>query len=317
MSFTIDPTLPPDSESPRLGAQRIRNLTSELLQVLGFTGAGAQTIASPPAVQIDTTTGILLNRSMPGAINLKVIPDGALPLTTVDVTADLVFMIAPTTFVVTPISAFSANCLVVGAQVGSVVNKRDQTAAFGASTFFHLYIIGGNGQTPGTLASLTGPLVGPTLPGSYTSWAYIGTLRINAASNVTSMYIMGNTVSYNTAQSVLSSGSATSSTNVPLGLFVPILASNALIQFSASVNSNATANTAQGLIGLISPVTTANEFYEIDITGSGGANAAGYTGWFEIPNLTLGLYYKWTLNGLSTPNLNLMIQGYRVPNGSS
>lgn len=47
MAFTIDPTFPPDSQSPRLGAQDIRNLTNLLLDLIGLTAGTAQTFSAP------------------------------------------------------------------------------------------------------------------------------------------------------------------------------------------------------------------------------------------------------------------------------
>ena len=60
MSVNIDPTVPADSETPRLGAQRIRLLTSELLQLFGFTGATPESLANPPFT-VDASGNATLN----------------------------------------------------------------------------------------------------------------------------------------------------------------------------------------------------------------------------------------------------------------
>lgn len=59
-AVTLDPTLPPDSETPRLGAQRIRNLTAEVLELFGFTGTVPETVSGPP-FSMDASGNITLN----------------------------------------------------------------------------------------------------------------------------------------------------------------------------------------------------------------------------------------------------------------
>ena len=62
MPITIDPTLPADSESPRQGASRIRNIVLNLLSLVGQGGGNAVTFNNPPFlidsngnVQVPTT----------------------------------------------------------------------------------------------------------------------------------------------------------------------------------------------------------------------------------------------------------------------
>lgn len=317
MSFTIDPTVPADSESPRLGAQRIRDITAELLQVLGFTGLTSETIAAAPGVQIDTATGLLLVGSIPGAINLRGDPDGVAPTTTIDITADIVYMLNPSTFNVTRTTAFTANNLVVGAQAGTILNGRDQAAAFGNNTFFHLYAIGGGGQTPGTLTSLTAPLTGPTLPASYTSWAYLGTFLTDGSGNVLPMRLRGNTLYYQANQIVLNAGTATSSTNVPISTFVPSIAT----QFELFIQTNSTAASAASAvfcyIGQVAGALNATTaFFQVKFFAAGGGG--GISTWTEMPFISGGYYYK--LDAVATGatlSTSHQIQGYRVPNGST
>lgn len=58
MSITIDPTVPANSENPQLGATRIRNLTAELLQILGATGLAPVTYSVVPFT-VNATTGLI------------------------------------------------------------------------------------------------------------------------------------------------------------------------------------------------------------------------------------------------------------------
>lgn len=59
MAITLDPTKPPDTgESPTLGAQRIRNVSTFLLQVLGFTGTASTTLSVAPFT-VSQNTGLV------------------------------------------------------------------------------------------------------------------------------------------------------------------------------------------------------------------------------------------------------------------
>jgi hypothetical protein len=57
---SFDPTVPQDSETPRLGASRIRSLTGEILQWFGFTGSTAETVAQAP-FSVDAAGNATLN----------------------------------------------------------------------------------------------------------------------------------------------------------------------------------------------------------------------------------------------------------------
>lgn len=317
MSFTIDPTVPPNSENPQNGATRIRNLTAELLQVLGFTGTVAETIASPAGAQIDTNTGLFLISAPAGAQKLTVDPNAVAPTTTLDVAAQIVYMLNPTTFTLVRTTSFSASCVVVGAQAGSQANGRDQAGAFGANQFFHLYAIGGGGQTPATLASLVAPLTGPTLPASYTNWAYLGTYLTDGSSNLLPMYGRGNTIYYRANQSLLAGGTATSSTNVPISAFVPSTATQYELFVSGGASAFGSAGEVFEYIGLVSGALNAStSFYQIkfSLTSTQGAVAT----WLEMPYISGGYYYKLDPQATgATLKTSHQIQGYRVANGST
>jgi hypothetical protein len=65
MSFTLDPTVPADSETPRNGASRIRSLTGEVLELFGETGFSPITYALPPIATVDHTTGLATVQGVP------------------------------------------------------------------------------------------------------------------------------------------------------------------------------------------------------------------------------------------------------------
>ena len=74
MSITLSPLVPPDTgESPTLGAQRIRNVSAFLLQMFGFTGTVAETLAVAPVSSTDLTTGIMTlpNKLTLGAVGVS------------------------------------------------------------------------------------------------------------------------------------------------------------------------------------------------------------------------------------------------------
>ena len=60
MSITLDPTVPADSESPRQGAARIRNLTLNLLSLFSQGGGSAVTFSNPPFA-VDTSGNVTIS----------------------------------------------------------------------------------------------------------------------------------------------------------------------------------------------------------------------------------------------------------------
>jgi hypothetical protein len=69
MALIVDPTFPPDTQSPTLGASDIRALTAEILQLFGFNGLSAETLTYPPFASLDTTTGLLTVQGPPTVAN--------------------------------------------------------------------------------------------------------------------------------------------------------------------------------------------------------------------------------------------------------
>ena len=313
-TVTIDPTVPPNSENPQNGAFRIREVAAWLLDILGLNATIPNTVTIPPAPQIDTSTGLFFIRAVPMAQALFVSPDAITPTTTLDVTANFIQTLNPSTSNSMFVSNFSANCVVVGAQAGSAANGRDQAAAFGNSTFYHLYIITGSGVSPATIVSLTAPLGSPTFPAGYTNWYYAGTYRTDGSGNVMAQYGRGSTIYYGSSQQVLASGSATTATAISTSSFVPSLAQSIQTYFHSTVSAVGSPDPIVE-IGLTSTTTTAaTSFYEIKpAAGSGG----GASGWTQIPNISQQFFYKWTLNSATGPALDVEILGYTVGNGAT
>ena len=252
-----------------------------------------------------------------GADKLVVVRDVSTPTTTLDATANGVYMVTPATLVTTYATSFSASDLVVGSQSGSVAGKRDQTSAFGTNTFFHLYAIGGNGQTPALLSSLTAPPTGPTLPTNYTAWAYLGTFITDGSSNVLAMSEYGSLVHYNAPVAILTSGTATSSTSMSLSTSVPTIASEVQLGLNGSAGPATGGDAGNAFIDIqlvsAGSVYYAQAIYVNDVSSNGG----GGGGWTLVPNTGSGsLYYKNVNVTGSTLSANINVHGYIVPNNS-
>src|SRR5882757_8493188 len=78
MSFTIDPTLPPDTgESATLGATRIRNVTTWLLGIFGLAST-ITTVVTAPVVLDPATGNVIFN----GTVGLQADPTTSLQAAT-------------------------------------------------------------------------------------------------------------------------------------------------------------------------------------------------------------------------------------------
>lgn len=250
-----------------------------------------------------------------GANNLTGNNDGTNPTTTFDITASSLMLLDPATGAITAIGNFSANCVVVGTQTGAQLNGRDQAAGFAGNVFFHLYAIGGGGQTPGLIASLTGPPTGPTLPANYTSWAYLGTFLMNASATLTKMYLRGREVYYDTAPEALAGGKTNTQTALPLTQFVPAIAETARLSYQASA-ANSLSGSSSATVYF--SVTSGGTIYQYTFDTPPNNSAGIQSGIFDIPNLNQTLFYYGTpaQSGVAIPTVDVWVVGYRVPNGA-
>lgn len=118
---------------------------------------------------------------------------------------------------------------------GPAANGRDQSAAFTASSWIHLYkIYDPSTNTVATLASTTAPtsFTGSTLPSGYTMWAYATSIRWNGSSNIIPVDVRGCEVIYSTDAAtirVIANGVATVMTSISCASFVPPTALKAQI----------------------------------------------------------------------------------------
>jgi hypothetical protein len=233
--------------------------------------------------------------------NLTGAPNATTPLTKFDLSADSVTLLNSSKGTITKYTTGTLTCDF--GLAGPAVNGRDQSAAFTASSWIHLYFIW-NGTTLATLASTTAPssFTGSTLPTGYTHWCYATTMRWNSSSNIVSCYARGSTVHFQAQQAALSGGSSQTEASVSLSSgYVPpnfLSAELCLLASAGASNGICELKVATGVV-LASTNVQANGYSYRTVT---------------IPNVSQQVYYD--VSNAST-TASIFIQSYRVPNGDA
>lgn len=288
----------------------------------GDIGAGQIAVFDYDGTNMQLSSGLSSSaggNALPGARNLVGINGST--ATQFAITADLVVLRNPSTEQTLIVTAFAPNPShgVDIATPGPAANGRDQAAGFTPGFPIHIYAIGGGGQTPALIASENGPSGGPTLPASYTSWAYLVTLIIKSVSGeFNTAYLNGNKVTFETATQPLLNGSASTSTSQSFAASVPPQALTVDLQLELSIVGGAgkTLTYATANFGIAAatdgPV----------IQNSGGGAAAGDINLFDLPwtipnvNAQTFFYKVAAQSGTSTVVANAFCRGYTVPNAS-
>jgi hypothetical protein len=199
---------------------------------------------------------------------------------------------------------------------GPAVNGRDQSAAFTASSFVHIYwIFNPTSVTWGLIGSAALPTVGPALPSGYTAWVYATTLNWNASSNIVPCFVEGAEVVYDLADAgvnrVLSGGAATTMTSVSCSGYVPPNAVRGLIIALLSMVGNVTplvcytrrtgsATTGQNVVSS-----------SVQVNGQTGQS----TNWVDMPmNSSQSFDYRVNVSP-SSGGVSFEVRGYVVANG--
>lgn len=198
---------------------------------------------------------------------------------------------------------------------GPIVNGRDQAGAFGAASWVHFYWVW-DGATLATVSSAVAPPTGPTLPASYTHWAYAGAVYLSGGGTLVRTKIKGAWAHYDSAQAALSGGSAVIETAVSLTALIP---PNALAVSMQGVNTLST-NGGGGILETTRfRVVTASDAAYFN-TGINIASATNYGSLsFTLPNVGQNIYYLHT--NLANPgniagrSLEIYLHGYKLPNG--
>lgn len=257
--------------------------------------------------------------SLIGSRGLVGINNSGTPNTQFDFTADFVALRDPTTgnvVVATNTGAITNNIALPASGSTPTANGCDQIKISGlTSRWVHFYWIW-NGSTLATVASLTAPPTGPTLPSGYTHWAYIGAVRLNGSSQLVPTYLRGNKAYYQTRQLVVNSGAATTETAVDIAAFIPPNASTWTGTYS-QIKATATAG------GVISFYTVLRIFTGVewileafDLSGLSNGSVAGFGGpTFEAPNIGQSFYYFSAISGGTSPTVIIYVLGYGLPNG--
>lgn len=271
------------------------------LGTLVTNGAGSITLASTSG----SAYGI---RKLVGANN------AITPNTQYDLSADLVVLRNPTTGAT--ITKVNTGTLTNDTGVaGPAADGRDQAGAFGASTWLHFYFIVKDDGTLATLSSTVAPPTGPTLPATYTSWAYAGAVRFDGGSALLRTRMRGAWMYYDSPPLALSGGTATTETAVSLTALVPpnVMAFTLVsMQLSGIANSsgsydltlslrasagsvfgsytdtrNTTASSAQGTaFGEVTmPAASGQQFFYLITVGLGSGQALSiHLSAFQVPN---------------------------------
>lgn len=204
---------------------------------------------------------------------------------------------------------------------GPIINGRDQAAAFAAGNEVHFYWIY-DGATLATIASLTAPPTGPTMPSGYTYFAYIGTQKLNGLAKVLSAELRGNTLTLNNGAGGISVSIGTAGSEQTINLRqnggVPVIAQQvkAILDQMAITATGAGAALASWQFRHISGVnycTVAGNY----------TNSPSTTEYFlktceiQMPNSTNGNWYYLLTNSSGTGTAVLNIAGFTVPNNAS
>jgi hypothetical protein len=245
------------------------------------------------------------NISAPRTLGLIGYVNTTTPLTKFDLAADAVVLRNAAGGVIARYNTGTLTCDL--GLTGPAANGRDQSSAFTANSFVHLYFIW-NGTTLATLASVTAPasFTGSTLPSGYTHWAYATTIRWNASSNIIRCVVRGSLVSYAAAQSLLSGGTAVVETGLSLAALVPTIA--ATYGLKARLGTTATGSPVGVSLG-IRPISS-YDMFTLDTYAAAGASNMN-TAAFTAPN-TGTLYYA---GGGGVFTADFLIHSYTVPNG--
>lgn len=230
--------------------------------------------------------------------------------TRLDLTADIVTFIDPSTSLAVVVSSPSLTACDI-ATAGPIGGGRDQSGAFSSGSTLHFYWIAKAGGTaPSVVASLAAPSTGPTLPSTYTMWAYATTM-VMTGSNLPLATIRGSTVMYQTVQTLLSAGTATSETSVTTAVST-VVPANALTFQALLYLDNSTAGTGAHTTNY-RVITGVNQVtVSLGVAVASGSAATSMT--TVLPNVSQTLLY---INSSALTRATASIMGYTVPNGDS
>jgi len=236
------------------------------------------------------------------------------PNTKFDIAADAIVLLQPSTggTVIKQNTGTATNDVSLA---GPAANGRDQSAAFGISSWLHLYFIW-NGSTVSSLSSLSPPTVGPALPVGYTHWAYAGPVYNNASGQLVATRFKGCYATYDNEQAALSSGTATSPTAIGLTALIPPNALSYGVNLRQSPTGNASGFASINTILQVVSGLNVSQFPYAGYNGSASSPLGlGYS-WHvsNLPNTSQSILYN-NINTSGTGSLTMVVTGYKMPNG--
>lgn len=199
------------------------------------------------------------------------------------------------------------------ATAGPIANGRDQVGSFSNSSWMHFYFIW-NGTTLATVSSTVAPPTGPTLPATYTHWAYFGSVYKDSSGNTTMVTQRGSWIYNNSPVSIGTSSSSTITTPSLAAIIPP----NALSYSCRAVGN--VVSSAGGLADLnyfiysVSPTI----FTQINISLTGLGTSQTQTLIAEhliLPNYSNVHTHALTTASGSSPSVAVVSNGYKIPNG--
>lgn len=183
------------------------------------------------------------------------------------------------------------------------------TGVQAVSTWYHFYFIW-NGTTLASLASTTAPPTGPSLPGGYTHWAYAGAIRSNASTQLAKTRMRGAWMTYETYQTLVTGGTATTETAVSTATVVPPNAE--MVTFWGYLTGTGISVAAHDSMTM--RYVSGSDFFSIFNTTNTTLTTANNL-IFLMPNLSQNYYYLNAKASTGTVSSNSGVHGYTVPNG--
>jgi hypothetical protein len=222
-------------------------------------------------------------------------------------------VVATSAFTVIPTSSS-------GGSTAAAAGGRDQAAAF-STGFLHLYAIstGVNSTTPAGITSLTAPPGFPTLPTSYKTSAYLGSIYFDGV--LRKGYQRGAQWTYSSQNIVLASG-GTALTSVNTSAYVPpsALSFTVVPYVKRTTSGGAPAVSVAEIFTYGSTALSTDYIHRMGVAGagiltvsSGGAGNVVVT----VPQSTAqGFMYSMFATG-NELTANYDVMGYRVANGDA
>jgi hypothetical protein len=251
----------------------------------------------------------------PRVMGLSGTPNSSNPAHLYDLQANMVTMrnALGATVTLSNTALLTNNKLSVGA------NGRDTSAALSTSNpFVYLYFIW-NGSTLATLASNTGPAIGPALPSGYTHWAFATVIPVNSASPVEYHRVIsrGSRVYYDTGlggvSRILAGGQANAYTALTYINLVPSIATSLDLLVSISLTSAVTATYNLYVRGAAQTSDMASMGLSVAAGTSGAASIP-----MRIPGAPSGTTFSYKLSQApSSGGAFIDIAGFAIPNGDA